>query len=87
MKGSDYLEKFIKCLRESADGTGTGHTELAESLEKASRIYTQTKGGDIGQEHIPGWITIHFMLKLNTNIVISDYPSRNYDSIFSFPSL
>ena len=33
-KGSDALTRFIVCLRKSAEGTGTGHHELAKVLEK-----------------------------------------------------
>ena len=31
----DYLRKFIECLRKSEEGTGSAHSELAESLEDA----------------------------------------------------
>ena len=36
-KGSDALKRFIACLRKSAEGTGTGHHELAKALEKQIR--------------------------------------------------
>ena len=36
-KGSDALTRFIVCLRKSAEGTGTGHHELAKALEKQIR--------------------------------------------------
>ena len=36
-KGSDALTRFIGCLRKSAEGTGTGHHELAKALEKEIR--------------------------------------------------
>ena len=31
----DYLMEFIKCLRESEEGTGSAHLELAQSLDDA----------------------------------------------------
>lgn len=31
----DYLNEFIECLRESEEGTGSAHLELAQSLEDA----------------------------------------------------
>lgn len=31
----DYLREFIECLRESEEGTGSAHLELAKSLEDA----------------------------------------------------
>ena len=31
----DYLTEFIKCLRESEEGTGSAHLELAQSLDDA----------------------------------------------------
>ena len=31
----DYLGEFIECLRESEEGTGSAHLELAKSLEEA----------------------------------------------------
>lgn len=31
----DYLKEFIECLRESEEGTGSAHLELAHSLEDA----------------------------------------------------
>ena len=36
-KGSDALTRFIACLQKSAEGTGTGHHELAKALEKQIR--------------------------------------------------
>ncbi len=38
----DYLREFIECLRESEEGTGSAHLELAKSLEDA---YTAKMGG------------------------------------------
>ena len=36
-KGSDALTRFIVCLQKSAEGTGSGHGELAKALEKEIR--------------------------------------------------
>ena len=42
--GTDFLERFIQCLRKSVEQTGTSHEQLASALEELKLQELETCG-------------------------------------------
>ena len=65
-KGSDALNRFIVCLQKSAEGTGTGHDELAKALEKEIREAHRnpSKSQDQGLGFLPSIEGMLFSIQL-----------------------
>ena len=45
--GTDFLERFIQCLRESVEETGTYHGEIANALEELKLQELETSGKSV----------------------------------------
>lgn len=75
-KGTDALARFIKCLENSADGTG--HGELASSLkEEVGRIRSK-------QQHSPGFLQ---SFKGNYYVYNAYRQKKTAECVYSYSSL
>ena len=45
--GTDFLERFIQCLRQSVEQTGTSHEQLANALEELKLQELETSGKSV----------------------------------------
>ena len=45
--GADFLERFIQCLRDSVEETGTSHGLIANSLEELKLQELETSGKSV----------------------------------------
>ena len=45
--GTDFLERFIQCLRKSVEQTGTSHEQLANALEELKLQQLETSGKSV----------------------------------------